>query len=105
MQIYLVGGAVRDQLLNLKVKDRDWVVVGATPKELLSLGYQQVGRNFPVFLHPTTKEEYALARTEKKLGMAILDLFVILALTSRLNRIYSVEISLSMQLLKLRQVN
>ncbi len=68
MQIYLVGGAVRDQLLNLPVKDRDWLVVGATPAQLLRQGYQQVGKDFPVFLHPHTKEEYALARTEKKAG-------------------------------------
>ena len=68
MQIYLVGGAVRDKLLNLPVKDRDWVVVGATAKELLDHGYQQVGKDFPVFLHPQTKEEYALARTERKSG-------------------------------------
>lgn len=52
MKIYLVGGAVRDQLLNLPVKDRDWVVVGATPETLLQQGYQQVGKDFPVFLHP-----------------------------------------------------
>ncbi|HDR0967354.1 TPA: multifunctional CCA addition/repair protein [Pasteurella multocida] len=68
IKIYLVGGAVRDQLLNLVVKDRDWVVVGATPDDLLSQGYQQVGKDFPVFLHPQTKEEYALARTERKAG-------------------------------------
>ncbi|KXI27132.1 multifunctional CCA addition/repair protein [Paraglaciecola hydrolytica] len=68
MQIYLVGGAVRDTLLGLSVKDRDWVVVGATPKHMLDLGYQQVGADFPVFLHPKTKEEYALARTERKTG-------------------------------------
>lgn len=68
MQIYLVGGAVRDQLLNLPVQDRDWVVVGATPQDLLSQGYQRVGKDFPVFLHPQTKEEYALARTERKSG-------------------------------------
>ena len=67
-QIYLVGGAVRDQLLNLPVQDRDWVIVGATPQALLSLGYQQVGKDFPVFLHPQSKEEYALARTERKSG-------------------------------------
>ena len=66
MQIYLVGGAVRDTLLGLKVKDRDWLVVGATPEQMLSLGYQQVGADFPVFLHPRSKEEYALARTERK---------------------------------------
>lgn len=68
MKTYLVGGAVRDQLLNMPVKDRDWVVVGATPKQLLELGYQQVGKDFPVFLHPETHEEYALARTERKSG-------------------------------------
>lgn len=68
MQKYLVGGAVRDRLLGLPVTDRDWVVVGATPEQLLALGYQQAGRDFPVFLHPTTHEEYALARTERKTG-------------------------------------
>ena len=66
--VYLVGGAVRDQLLNLPVKDRDWVIVGATPQDLLNQGYQQVGKDFPVFLHPKNKEEYALARTERKAG-------------------------------------
>jgi len=65
---YLVGGAVRDTLLGLPVKDRDWVVVGATPQEMLDAGYQQVGRDFPVFLHPQSREEYALARTERKSG-------------------------------------
>ena len=69
MQIYLVGGAVRDQLLGLPVKDQDWLVVGATPAQLLAQGYQQVGNDFPVFLHPETKQEYALARTERKSGM------------------------------------
>ncbi|MBL0231739.1 MAG: multifunctional CCA addition/repair protein [Moraxellaceae bacterium] len=68
MNIYLVGGAVRDSLLGRAVKDRDWVVVGATPQQLLSLGYQAVGKDFPVFLHPKTHEEYALARTERKIG-------------------------------------
>jgi tRNA nucleotidyltransferase (CCA-adding enzyme) len=68
MQIYLVGGAVRDALLNIKIKDKDWVVVGSTPNELISLGYNQVGADFPVFLHPKTKEEHALARTERKSG-------------------------------------
>lgn len=66
MKVYLVGGAVRDQLLGLSVKDRDWIVVGTDPATLLSLGYQQVGKDFPVFLNPKTKEEYALARTERK---------------------------------------
>lgn len=68
MDIYLVGGAVRDTLLNYPFHERDWVVVGAHPEELLALGYQQVGKDFPVFLHPETKEEYALARTERKTG-------------------------------------
>ncbi len=68
MEIYLVGGAVRDELLGLPVKDRDWVVTGATPDEMLRQGYKQVGADFPVFLHPTTREEYALARTERKNG-------------------------------------
>ena len=66
MKIYLVGGAVRDKLLGIEPKDRDWVVVGATPEQMVELGYQAVGKDFPVFLHPETKEEYALARTERK---------------------------------------
>lgn len=69
MKTYLVGGAVRDALLNLPVKDKDWVVVGASPEEMLSLGYEQVGRDFPVFLHPENHQEYALARTERKSGI------------------------------------
>ncbi len=68
MKTYLVGGAVRDALLNLPVKDRDWVVVGATPDALQAKGFQQVGRDFPVFLHPDSREEHALARTERKNG-------------------------------------
>lgn len=67
-EIYLVGGAVRDRLLGLPVKDKDWLVVHATPDSLLQQGYLQVGKDFPVFLHPTTKQEYALARTERKTG-------------------------------------
>jgi tRNA nucleotidyltransferase (CCA-adding enzyme) len=66
MKIYCVGGAVRDELLGLPVKDHDWVVVGATPEMLIERGFQPVGRDFPVFLHPQTHEEYALARTERK---------------------------------------
>jgi tRNA nucleotidyltransferase (CCA-adding enzyme) len=68
MEIYLVGGAVRDKLLGLAVKDRDWVVVGATPEEMTTRGFKMVGADFPVFLHPESKEEYALARTERKSG-------------------------------------
>ena len=66
MKIYCVGGAVRDALLGLPVQDRDWVVVGATPDDMLAHGFKPVGRDFPVFLHPETREEYALARTERK---------------------------------------
>lgn len=68
MKIYLVGGAVRDELMGITPKDLDYVVVGSTPEEILSLGYKQVGANFPVFLHPETGDEYALARTEKSTG-------------------------------------
>ena len=73
MKIYLVGGAVRDQLLGLPVKERDWVVVGATPQEMRNLGFKKVGRDFPVFLHPKTHEEYALARSERKTGKGYTD--------------------------------
>ena len=66
MQVFLVGGAVRDEMLDLPVKERDWVVVGATPREMHARGFRQVGKEFPVFLHPDTREEYALARTERK---------------------------------------
>lgn len=68
MRTYLVGGAVRDQLLGLPVTDRDYVVVGATPEDMLARGFRPVGKDFPVFLHPATQEEYALARTERKSG-------------------------------------
>ncbi|CAL4318346.1 tRNA CCA-pyrophosphorylase [Buchnera aphidicola] len=68
MKIYLVGGAIRDSLLHLPIKDKDWVVVGATKKMLLDKNFQQVGKDFPVFLHPETHEEYALARQERKSG-------------------------------------
>ncbi len=68
MEIYLVGGAVRDSLLNFRVTERDWVVIGATPEQLLAQGYRQTGKDFPVFLHPVSHEEYALARTERKSG-------------------------------------
>ncbi|MCU0764750.1 MAG: multifunctional CCA addition/repair protein, partial [Burkholderiaceae bacterium] len=66
MKTYAVGGCVRDQLLGVPVADRDWVVVGATPGEMIAAGFRPVGRDFPVFLHPQTHEEYALARTERK---------------------------------------
>ena len=68
MKVYLVGGAVRDELLGRPVAERDWVVVGSTPEEMLKAGFRQVGRDFPVFLHPETHEEHALARTERKTG-------------------------------------
>src|SRR5687768_3041120 len=66
MQTYMVGGAVRDALLGLPVNDHDWVVVGATPEKMIEAGFLPVGKDFPVFLHPETHEEYALARTERK---------------------------------------
>ena len=69
MQVYLVGGAVRDHLLGHPYHEKDYVVVGATPEQLLADGFQPVGKDFPVFLHPKTKEEYALARTERKSGV------------------------------------
>ena len=72
MKVYLVGGAVRDLVMNLPVKDKDYVVVGSTIEEMLSLGFQQVGADFPVFLHPHTNEEYALARVERKTGKGYL---------------------------------
>ncbi|MBV8802084.1 MAG: multifunctional CCA tRNA nucleotidyl transferase/2'3'-cyclic phosphodiesterase/2'nucleotidase/phosphatase, partial [Gammaproteobacteria bacterium] len=68
MKIYLVGGAVRDQLLGIPVKEKDWVVTGATVQDMLNQGFRQVGKDFPVFLHPKTHEEYALARIERKIG-------------------------------------
>jgi len=68
MKRYLVGGAVRDALLGRSGSDRDWVVVGSRPQEMLAAGYLPVGRDFPVFLHPQTREEHALARTERKTG-------------------------------------
>ncbi|MBX3639258.1 MAG: multifunctional CCA addition/repair protein [Nitrosomonas sp.] len=68
MKTYLVGGSVRDELLGLPVKDHDYVVVGSTPEEMVRLGYRPVGKDFPVFLHPVTKEQYALARTERKIS-------------------------------------
>src|SRR5512144_2674922 len=68
VKVYRVGGSVRDELLGRPAGDRDWVVVGATPEMLIASGYTPVGRDFPVFLHPETREEYALARTERKHG-------------------------------------
>ena len=68
MKTYLVGGAIRDKLLDLPVKDKDWVVVGATQDQMLAKKFKQVGKDFPVFIHPKTGEEYALARTEIKSG-------------------------------------
>lgn len=68
MKVYLVGGAVRNKLLGVPANDNDYVVVDSTPADMISLGYDQVGVSFPVFLHPVTREEYALARTERKCG-------------------------------------
>jgi tRNA nucleotidyltransferase (CCA-adding enzyme) len=68
MKIYLVGGAVRDKILGIPVSDKDYLVVGSSPEEMIKLGFKPIGKDFPVFLHPKTKEEYALARTERKVG-------------------------------------
>ena len=73
MRVYEVGGAVRDALLGLPVKERDWVVVGASADELTGQGFRRVGKDFPVFLHPRTGEEYALARTERRRRRGIRD--------------------------------
>ena len=69
MKIYLVGGALRDKFLNIPIKDKDYVVVGSTPEEMVNKGFRPIGKDFPVFIHPDTKDEYALARTEKKIGI------------------------------------
>ena len=69
MKIYLVGGALRDKFLNIPIKDKDYVVVGSTPEEMVKKGFKPIGKDFPVFIHPHTKDEYALARTEKKIGI------------------------------------
>ena len=69
MKIYLVGGALRDKFLNIPIKDKDYVVVGSTPEEMIKKGFKPIGKDFPVFIHPDTKYEYALARTEKKIGI------------------------------------
>ena len=68
MKVYKVGGAVRDSLLGVDASDNDWVIIGSSPEEMISKGYKPIGKDFPVFLHPETKEEYALARKEKKTG-------------------------------------
>mgnify|MGYP001210049411 CR=1 FL=1 len=68
MKIYLVGGAVRDEILGRPNKDQDYVVIGSSAEEMIAMGYIPIGKDFPVFLHPVTKEEYALARTERKIG-------------------------------------
>ena len=68
MKTYQVGGSVRDELLGVEPHDKDWVVVGSSPKEMIEAGFKPIGKDFPVFLHPDTKEEYALARTERKSG-------------------------------------
>ena len=69
MEIYKVGGAVRDEMLGIEAKDRDWVVVGSTPQEMKAKGFKPIGKEFPIFLHPKTREEYALARKDRKTGV------------------------------------
>ena len=72
MEIYKVGGAVRDSLMGVKPSDTDWVVIGSSPEEMISGGYKPIGKDFPVFLHPKTNEEFALASTEKTTGTCLL---------------------------------
>ena len=86
MKIYLVGGAVRDSLLNIPFKDRDYLVVGATPEIMVNLGFKPIGKDFPVFLHPKSNEEYALARTEKRLLQDIKVLIFMPPLTFQLKK-------------------
>ena len=90
MKKYLVGGAVRDRLLGIADNntEKDWVIVGSSPDEMLDLGYRQVGKEFPVFLHPGTQEEYALARLERKVGKGYKALSLILQNQSHLSRTY-----------------
>lgn len=92
MKVYLVGGAVRDKLLGKTVHERDYVVVGATAEEMLARGFRQVGKDFPVFLHPQTYEEYALARTERKSGRGYTGFSVAADPQLRSNRTYNVAI-------------
>ena len=96
MKIYKVGGAVRDSLLKVNASDNDWVVVGSSPKEMIAEGYKPIGKDFPVFLHPETNEEYALARTEKKSGISRKskeNLFLMLFLKNKYLNIRQVAIS------------
>ena len=79
MKIYKVGGAVRDSLLDVKSVDNDWVVIGSSPEEMMANGFKPIGKDFPVFLHPDTNEEYALARTRKNLELDIMVLHFTLA--------------------------
>ena len=104
MEVYLVGGAVRDRFLGLPIKEKDWCVVGSSPEEMKKRGYKSVGKDFPVFLHPETKEEYALARTEKKLSPATMDLILIPQKTSPYLRISREEIFLSMLWLLIKMI-
>ena len=75
MKVYLVGGAVRDSILGVEASDNDWVVVGSSPEEMIANGFKPIGKDFPVFLHPETNEEYALARTERKSGNTLMKQF------------------------------
>ena len=92
MKNYLVGGAVRDKLLRLPVTDQDWVVVGGNLSQMEALGFIQIGKGFPVFLHPETKDEYALARTEVKLNRVIPDSILMPPIQSHLKRTCYAEI-------------
>ena len=93
MNVYLVGGAVRDELIGRKIKEKDWVVVGSTEDVLLAKRFKKINSQFPVFLHPETKEEYALARKEKKYLLVIKDLNLFLIPRLQSKRILREEIS------------
>ena len=94
LECYLVGGAVRDRILKRSIGDRDWVVVGSSPEEMMSLGFRPVGKKFPVYLHPQTKEEYALARKETKVGQGHLGFEIDASSTITLEEIGTLGLSL-----------
>ena len=107
MKIYQVGGSIRDELLGEIPKDKDWLVVGSSPEEMIAAGYKPIGKDFPVFIHPISKEEYALARTEKKrkVVMVIRVLPFILVKMLLLKKTSQEEILQLMQLQKIQREN
>lgn len=102
MKVYKVGGAVRDKILGIKPIDNDWIVVGSSPEEMVSSGFKPIGKDFPVFLHPETNEEYALQELRKRMVMVIKVLIFTLAKMFLWKRTYLEEILQSMLLLKIK---